>query len=274
MSSWACTVLRAGGLRLDGGSMFGVVPRTLWSRLAQPDSANRIPLAANCLLLRRGSDTVLVETGCGGKWDEKTRGIFAIDERTVVDALAEHDVEPADIDAVIVTHLHFDHAGGLTSRGEAGPMPTFPGAEVIVQRREWEDARAGRSTMTGTYLAQNLEPVAQQVRLIDGEEEVLPGIRVLPVPGHTWGQHAVLVETARGPVCFPGDLVPTRNHLGSAWSMGYDMLPYENMLTKRSVFTRAASDGWTIVLDHEPGDPVTKVARDGDWFAWENSAIG
>lgn len=267
MTAWTCSVLRAGGLRLDGGSMFGVIPRALWSRVVDVDDQNRIPLAANCLLLRRGDQIVVVETGCGDKWNEKARRIFGIEQRTIVDALAEEGVDPADVSTVIVTHLHFDHAGGLTSRSEDGVTPTFPNAEVVVQRQEWEDALAGRSTMSGTYLEENLSPVADAVRLVEGGAQVHDGIGVFPVPGHTWGQHAALVETTDGPVCFPGDVLPTRAHLGAAWSMGYDMLPWDNMNTKRDLLTRASAEGWTIVCDHDPHDPVATVERDGDWFA-------
>ncbi len=250
--------------------MFGVVPRAIWSRMAPPDEANRIALQTNCLLLESEGHRVLVETGCGAKWSVKLRGMFAIEDRTVCNALQEQNVSPSDISDVIVTHLHFDHAGGLTQFGEDGsPIPVFDNATVHVQGREWEDALANRSTMTGTYLRTHLDPIAGCVSLLDGSQQILPGIRSLPMPGHTWGQQAVLIETADGTVCFPGDVMPTRHHVGAPYSMGYDMLPYENMLTKRMLLEQAAELSWTLVLDHDPDQAVHRVHADGDWFTLE-----
>jgi glyoxylase-like metal-dependent hydrolase (beta-lactamase superfamily II) len=262
-------VLQAGTLRLDGGGMFGVVPRAIWSRLTLPDDANRIGLQTNCLLPRSDDRTVLVETGCGDKWSAKTRTIFAIEDRTIIDALGEQGVSPGDITDVMVTHLHFDHAGGLTRVDGDDVVPVFENAAVHVQGREWEDALANRSTMTGTYLRTHLDPIADRVSLLDGEQVILPGVRSWPMPGHTWGQQAVLIDTAEGVVCFPGDVCPTRHHIGAPYSMGYDMLPYQNMLSKRLLLERAAAESWTLVLDHDPDHAVFRAHADGDWYAVE-----
>jgi glyoxylase-like metal-dependent hydrolase (beta-lactamase superfamily II) len=242
--------------------MFGLVPRVMWSRLVAPDDRNRIPVQTNCLLLRDGARTVLIETGYGDKWSEKEREIWELERRTVVDALAEVGVQREDITHVIVTHLHFDHAAGMTEGTPGGGLrPTFPRAQMIVQRREWEDALANRSTMTRTYLRSHLDPLVGQVRCVEGESEALPGIVVWPMPGHTWGQQAVRFDDGAGTVCFPGDVMPTANHVGSAFSMAYDMLPHENMLRKEALLARAEAEGWRLVLDHEPGHPVRRVAR-------------
>lgn len=280
--SWSFDILRAGAFRLDGGSMFGVVPKPIWSRLIEPDERNRIPLQTNCVLLRRAeadsdiarAQLVLIEVGYGEKWSDKKRDIFALEDRTVVDALDEIHLKPADITHVIVSHLHFDHAGALTSLNEKQePVPTFPNARIIVQQREWEDALANRSTMTKTYLRNHLDPVRDQVRLVDGEAEVLPGVHVSSAPGHTWGQQAIRFwgvphdaapDTPERTYCFPGDVMPTVNHAGLAFSMGYDMEPYTNMKTKRALLERASNEGWRLILDHEPGDPVVRVERHGE----------
>lgn len=267
MAVWNWTLLRAGLMRLDGGGMFGVVPKALWSRLVEPDEQNRIPLQTNCLLLECDGRRVLVETGCGDKWTDKERAIYGLEQRCVLDALAEVDVSPESIDRVVVTHLHFDHAGGLTRVVDGVAVASFPNADVVVQRREWDDANANRSTMTGTYLRTHLDPVADVLCLVDGAAEVEPGLRVLPDPGHTWGQQAVLIDAADGKLCFPGDLLPTVHHLGAAWSCGYDMEPYQSKLTKTWLFERACDEGWLLVLDHEPGDAVHRLVRnDRGWY--------
>lgn len=263
--AWSWRVLRSGGMRLDGGSMFGVVPRALWARMTPPDDANRIALAANCLLLEGGGTRVLVEAGFGDKWSDKERDLYALERRTIVTALAEVGVAPADIDLVVVTHLHFDHAGGLTHLDGAGhPVPTFPRARVAVQRLEWEDALANKSTMSRTYLRDHLDPIADRVALHDGEIQVLPGLWAWPTPGHTWGHQSVRFEAEGGVVCYSGDVVPTVNHVAPAFSMGYDMLPYDNSRTKAALLDRARAESWRIALDHEPGPCVVTVEADGD----------
>lgn len=259
---WTFTILRAGAFRLDGGGMFGIIPKALWSRWVQPDAENRIGLATNCLLLQDGSRNVLVETGCGDKWSDRERAQFAMERRTVVDALAEIGVAVDRIDAVIVTHLHFDHAAGLTRIDGARTVPTFPNAEVLVQRQEWLDACANRSTMSKTYFPSTVEPIADRVRLLDGDGEPLPGIRVEPLPGHTWGMQGVRFHDVHGEVAFPGDLIPTRLHAHPSVTLGYDVLPYESMTRRRAFLERAEAEGTRLVLDHEPGTPLVRVARD------------
>lgn len=251
--------------------MFGVVPKALWSKLVEPDEQNRIPLQTNCLLLDRNGRRVLVETGCGDKWTEKERRIYGLEDRCVLDALQEIDIEPESIDRVIVTHLHFDHAGGLTRLDGDRAVPCFPSADVVVQRREWEDALENKSTMTGTYLRSHLDPIRDRLHCVDGEIELEPGIHLVPDPGHTWGQQAVLVDTPEGRLFFPGDLMPTVHHLGAAWSCGYDMEPFQSKLTKTRLFARACAESWLIVLDHEPGQPVHRLVDNGrGWYELES----
>lgn len=285
-------VLRAGGFWLDGGGMFGLIPRTMWSAWAAPDALNRIPLAMNAVLLElpgelgagaaggagvsvdvsAGASTgaqptrVLVETGAGGKWSAKERAMYDFaaqpdgSVRTIEHALAEVGVTPESIAHVVVTHLHFDHAGGLTrQRGDALEC-VFANAAVHVQRREWDDALANRSTMTRTYLRSHLDPIADRVVLHDGESEVVPGVRVRPIAGHTWGQQGVVWTDTQGTLCYPADLLPTVHHSHPAASLGYDMEPYETMLTKRALLAEAEREGWRLVLDHEPGPCVVRVA--------------
>jgi len=268
-------LLRAGSFRLDGGGMFGVIPKTIWSKLTAPDDQNRIALQTNCLLLddHPGSPSgtrILIETGFGDKWSDKERGYYDLQHRTVADAIRETGIAPEQIDHVIVTHLHFDHAAGLTTPGPAPgqtsgePIPVFPNARIHIQRTEWEDALANKSTMSRTYLRSHLDPIAHQVVLHDGDAEIFPGagIHVEPMPGHTWGQQAVRFADERGTIIFPGDVIPTVNHIHPAFSLGYDMEPYTNMLTKQRLLKRAAAEGLRLVLDHEPGHAVVRVEPD------------
>lgn len=261
--TWTWTLLRAGTLRLDGGSMFGVVPKALWSRMIEPDQANRILLQTNCVLLTDGSHRVLIETGFGTKWNDKERSIYGLESRSILDALGEESIDPASIDHVIVSHLHFDHAGGLTHLDKSGSVTsTFPNARIVTQATEWDDALANKSTMTRTYLRSHLDPIVDQVCTVKGAATILDGIDVFPMPGHTWGQQAIRFRDSEGTVVFPGDVMPTIHHVGLPFSLAYDMLPYENMLSKRSLLRQAAHDGWRIVIDHEPQTPVVRVTQD------------
>ncbi len=269
--AWSWNVLNAGSFRLDGGGMFGIIPKSIWSRWTNSDEANRVALNTNCLLLEQAGRRVLVEAGCGDKWTEKERGIYQLEHRSVVDALQEIDVAPESIDTVVTTHLHFDHAGGLTTwdgrdpkemvAAGTSPRLVFPNAEVVVQRQEWDDALADRSTMTRTYLRTHLDPIADRVRMIDGPQEVLPGIRVRPLVGHTWGMQGIFIESAEGTVVFPGDLLPTVHHTHASSSPAYDMLPFETMQTKAAFLREATQEDWILVLDHEPDTPVGRISR-------------
>jgi glyoxylase-like metal-dependent hydrolase (beta-lactamase superfamily II) len=258
---YTCRLLRNGGFKLDAGAMFGLIPRVVWTRWLEPDAENRMPLQQNCLLLEGHGRRVIVEVGIGDKFGAKEREMYAMEERSVHDALREAACDPDDVDAVIVTHLHFDHAGGLTrwhSDNGDRTMLTFPNAEIITQRREWEDAIANKSTMHKTYLSTHLtDQVAEHARLVDGEMEVLPGLRVLPCPGHTWGQQAVLIDDDKGrTVCFVPDVMPTRLHARPTCNMAYDVEPYTSMLERTKLLERASDEGWVLVLDHEPGHPA------------------
>ncbi|MGP1346944.1 MAG: MBL fold metallo-hydrolase [Phycisphaerales bacterium] len=269
---WSWRLLRHGEFRLDAGSMFGIIPRVVWTRWLTPDDRNRMPLQQNSLLLESNGKLVLIEAGVGDKFGAKERDIYTLEDRAAHDSLHEAGCDAADIDAVILSHLHFDHAGGITRRSEGnGPALTFPNAEIIVQRREWEDAIANKSTMHKTYLRDHLTPeVAERVRLIDGEAEVLPGISVVPMPGHTWGQQAVVFREPGGSShCFVPDVMPTRYHGRATSNLAYDVEPYTSMLSRIALFERAAKENWLLTLVHEHGSPHFRASLDasngGEW---------
>ena len=331
------TILRAGRFLLDGGGMFGVIPRTVWTRFATPDDRNRIELQHNCILLESIPEEgegeggrprrYLIEAGTGDKLDPKMSEIFGLDGRTIETAVneagqsAETLYSTADIESVIVSHLHFDHAGGLTRRCREGETPdweatkpgsasgdeprvkfTFPNAELIVQKREWLDARNNDAVMTKTYYRDHILPFEDRdlatlpdgrprLRQVESQRpyplnrtpsrgelpkpgvgerltEVLPGVFVFLVPGHTWGQQAVLFTDKAGrTVVFTPDVLPTAWHAGQAFSLSYDVEPYTSMITKHWFLTEAAARDWLLVLDHEPRTPCVRVsANEKGWF--------
>lgn len=268
----AARVLSGGALRLDGGAMFGIIPKPIWSRSAPPDDANRIALACNCLLIEGalvGGRRVLIETGHGSKFGEKERSIFGIDPgRWLLPALAAEGVEPETITDVILTHLHFDHAGGLTRESDGQVDPTFPRAAVHVARAEFDDARANFGIMTNSYREENFEPVdrAAAWRLHAGAGGIIDGIEALPTPGHTRGHCSIVIRGADRTLAFVGDVLPTARHAGRPYNMGYDLYPLENRQSKQRLFMQAEKERWTLVLGHEPETPVVHAVAEKGWY--------
>ncbi|MDE3000270.1 MAG: MBL fold metallo-hydrolase [Gemmatimonadota bacterium] len=251
------TALDAGRFRLDGGTMFGVVPRSIWEKKIPPDERNRIQLGLNCLLVETGAETVLVETGIGAaKLSTRYRNIYGADPSLgVIDALAEAGIAPEAVDRVVLTHLHMDHAGGTTVRTNEGYKPAFPNARYIVQRQEWEDALgADRQTVRGYNAASDLLPLerAGVLELVEGDVEVCRGVRVFLTPGHTRSHQSVLVQSGGEAVCFIGDLVPTRHHLHPVYIMAFDLYPRKTFKVRQQVLKQAAGEGWLVAWPHDP----------------------
>ena len=277
-----CHALEAGHQALDGGAMFGVVPKPLWQRRIAADDRNRIPLALRCLLIEHPAGLVLVDTGLGNKQDAKFKDIYGVvnegkEGRTCLeDALAELGHTPADVRWVINSHLHFDHAGGNTYRevvedgggsggGGGGEVRiAFPHATYVVQRGELEFARHTNERTAASYLAANFEPVS--FTLVTGEAEPVPGIRCLPTPGHVPFHQSVLVESAGERVCFLADLVPTAAHLPLPWIMGYDLEPLVTLESKRRLYARAEAEGWLLFFEHDPTTVAGRLGREGKGF--------
>jgi glyoxylase-like metal-dependent hydrolase (beta-lactamase superfamily II) len=272
-------LVTAGHFCLDGGAMFGVVPRVLWERVSRPDERNRIELALNCLLIRDGKRTVLVETGMGEKWRSKERDIYHLrNEGGLPAALRPLGVLPESVDTVILTHLHFDHAGGATAPGAGGDaVPAFPNATYVVQATEWEFAHHLNERTRASYLLHDYDPLqrAGQLRLVEGELEILPGVKLVPLPGHTPGMQGVLARGGGRAALYPSDLVPTVSHLPYPYIMGYDVLPLTTLETRKRVFPQAAGEGWILILGHECRTPVGTLREEGSRFRlepWEEEA--
>ena len=262
----AVTMLDGGHLWLDGGAMFGIIPKPLWSRLAQPDEANRVPLAMTCFLIDSGGRRVLIETGGGRaeKYSEKERSIFRFADHWIGDSLEAIGIERESIDVVILTHLHFDHAGGGTMPDERGGyVIAFPRAKYVIQRGEWEDAVGGYAVMTGTYRPENLAPLEKAgcLSLVDGQAEIAPGISVHPLPGHTRHQQGVVLKGGDQQVVMPADLMPTAAHVGLRYNMGYDILPYQNMRTKETLLGEVFAGDRHLLLGQDPTNVYWQVER-------------
>lgn len=255
-----------GHLRLDGGSMFGVVPKALWQRRSAPDDQNRILLATNCLLVRSPTQTVLVDTGYGGKASDRDRQHFALEcENVLVNNLAAIGVEPEHIDLVILTHLHFDHAGGCTANDSSGqPVPVFPRARYVIQQHEWDDATADLPELTGNYFKRDFLPLqeAGQLELIDGEAELIPGLTCRLTGGHTRGHQIIHLSSGGHQAIYPADLCPSTAHLRTFWTMAYDQYPLALRRIKPRVLGDAADQQWLVIFDHDPQVQAAYLTRD------------
>ncbi len=284
-------VLEGGTLRLDGGAMFGVVPKTLWSRKIVPDELNRITLAMRSLLIEHPDGLVLVETGLGNKEEQKFRDIYGVDNAgtgggtKLDDAIVEAGHRREDIRWVINTHLHFDHAGGntrtdradesdRTDKGREGvavrpaapppPQLSFPNARYVVQANEFEFARHLNERTRASYLADNFEPVARADRwhVLQGETSVVPGISVKMTPGHVPWHQSILIRSGGEALVYLGDIVPTRHHLPIAWAMGYDLEPMRVLETRRALLKEAVAENWLLCFGHDAEVAVGRAVQE------------
>lgn len=253
------TTLDAGHLRLDGGAMFGVVPKHLWSKRTPVDDRNRITLAMRCLLVEGEDFRLLVDTGVGNKESEKFKDIYAIENEgrptRLEDSLREAGLDPTDVTHVVNTHLHFDHAGGNTLLAADGSlMAAFPNARYVIRRGEWEFAHFDNERVRASYISRNFDSLEAEgrVEFTDEDTEIVPGVRAVRTEGHTPFHQSVVIETAGGTFCYLADLVPTVAHLPLPWIMGYDVFPLATLESKRRLLGRAATEGWGLVFEHDP----------------------
>ncbi len=258
-------VFSDGGYWLDGGAMFGVVPKVLWERRAKPDEQNRLRAGLNSLLIRTGEHTVLVETGIGNKLDEKASRIHG-NEARLLDSLAAGGVAPDDIDVVINTHLHFDHCGWNTVMKDGRAVATFPRAKYYVQKGEWEHGKLQRERDRVSYLSPNYDPLIEsgQMELLVGDREIVPGVRVRVFPGHTRHMQAVIVESSGRRACYISDLIPTSAHLDLTWVMAFDLFPLETIESRKKFYAAAVPEQWLVVFTHDLHTPWAYVEKTGE----------
>ncbi len=249
-------VLSDGFFHLDGGAMFGVVPKVLWEKLNPPDEFNRIRLGLNCLLIKTAAENILVDTGIGTIYNEKFASMFGIEKPTnLLQGLAAFDLKPEDITKVILTHLHFDHAGGNCWKDESGQIhPTFSNATYFVQRGELEYAKNPDPRSKGSYFPHNWQPLeaSGQLEIIAGDCEIVPGVSVQVTGGHTRDHQIIKVQSEGRTACFLADLVPTDSHLKTAYVMGYDLYPKTTMEVKEKVLQQALHENWLLIFEHAP----------------------
>jgi glyoxylase-like metal-dependent hydrolase (beta-lactamase superfamily II) len=267
--------IQAGGQRLDGGAMFGVVPKPLWERRIKADERNRIQLGMRCLLIEHERGLVLIDNGAGNKENPKFHEIYGVENagaqgRTLLeDGLRDVGVRPEDIALMIDTHLHFDHAGGYTWIDDGGVVrPTFPNARYVVQRGEYEWATHTNERTAASYFPHNFEPIvtAGLYDFVTGETEIWPGIRLLPTPGHTPHHQSVLIESDGATALYPADLMPTSSHVPLPWIMGYYVEPLRTMESKRTILKRAVDEDWLLIFEHDAFVASGRVMADGKGY--------
>ena len=251
---------------LDGGAMFGVVPKTFWEKKAPPDERNRIRMAMRCVLLRSGR-TMLIDAGSGDKMTPKQAEIYRFErDFNLRHSLPAAGVPPDAIDLVLATHLHFDHAGGFTERGADGSIrPRFPRAQYIVRRGEFEDAMSPNERTKGSYFLENYQPLADHhvLQLVDDDASIMPGVRVRRTGGHTMHHQMVVIESAGKTAVFAADLLPTAAHLPEVWVMGYDLFPLDTLNFKRAFLREAIEREYLIIFEHDPNIAAGYIRESG-----------
>lgn len=264
IGDYSVQVIQDAEFRLDGGAMFGVVPRKLWSQVCPPDEDNRIRMNMNCVLVDTGSEKVLIETGIGDKWPAKLSSMYGIDRaRSLPDALFhETGVAASDVTIVVNTHLHFDHAGGNTKLdNDARAAATFPNARYFVSRAELENAEQPTERDRASYVAENWKPLlaSGQLEPREANYEVVPGLTMETIAGHNRSMQCWRLERDGTTMFGFADLVPMRAHVRLPWIMGYDLYPVETLAAKKRLLPVAARNNWLCVFYHDPDEPICRV---------------
>lgn len=265
IGQWRIDIINGGRFVMDGGILFGVVPRRLWAMARTPDELNRLPCACNCLLARNGRHTILIDTGYGGKQSPLDRRFYLLEEgEPLLAGMRQLGVAPDDIDMVVFSHLHWDHLGGVSRRDAQGEVSlTFPQARHIVGRVEWEDATSGAPELAGTYAEVDIGAVAEHadLQLIEHDHEIVPGLRAVMTGGHTRGHLALLFESHGETGLYISDLCPSGFHLHPFWCLAYDLYPLDTRREKARLLGQAADGGWVVFWTHDPRYGASRIAR-------------
>ncbi len=263
-----------GDFRLDGGAMFGVVPKTLWSRSLEADDKNRIPMTMRCLLIKSNNTgkVYLIDNGVGDKFDEKMAKIYDLDfsQYTLEQSLKEQGFEKSDITDTIFTHLHFDHCGGSTCFDEAGELQmVFPDAVHHINKHHWETATRPNKRERASFLKENIEPLKafDKINLVEDNHEYEPGLGCIVVNGHTIGQQLPKIEADGKTLVFVADLLPTHVHVPLPWVMGYDMYPADTLLEKEQFLEKAVEENWYLYLEHDAHEEIMQLQKEGHKYS-------
>ncbi|HOX25793.1 MAG TPA: MBL fold metallo-hydrolase [Candidatus Krumholzibacteria bacterium] len=274
LGDWTFKLFSDGRFRLDGGATFGIVPKPMWEKQLAADSLNRVPVALRCLLAEGHDCRVLVDTGIGDRWDARQREIYGM-ERRAGQLLTELDaagIARDSITDVILTHLHFDHAGGACLDLAGGMTPAFPNARWWLQRQHWEWAHHPSERDRASFRPEDFEALAAtgRLELVEGHVEILPGLRVAPASGHTPGMQIPEFHTDEGTLVFLADLIPSVSHVHLPWVAGWDLNPLLTLSEKRQLLSRAVEDDYLLVFQHDPVHEACRVTfQDGRFRARE-----
>ncbi|MEO0213529.1 MAG: MBL fold metallo-hydrolase [candidate division WOR-3 bacterium] len=241
LGDWEIYQLDGGKFSLDGGAMFGVVPKVLWEKLIKPDERNRIPMASHPLLVKTNKNIYLIDVGIGKNWDEKFKDIYDVKEENLFENL---DIGPEDVDYIIATHLHFDHMAGYVNYN-------FKKAKVIVQAYEWQDANFPHLRSRASYIKERIEPLKDKIILVEGDYKVEDGIYLILTGGHTRGHQIVLIERDNKGIIFMADLVPTIHHIPYPYVMGYDLYPVDTLYARYRIYNLILKYNYLMAFDHD-----------------------
>jgi glyoxylase-like metal-dependent hydrolase (beta-lactamase superfamily II) len=252
LGDFELTILSDGNYFMDGGAMFGVIPKVMWEKRIKADERNNIPLALNSLLVRTGKQNILIETGIGNKLNEKSQAIYR-NQALLMKSFEQAGVSPDEIDIVINTHLHFDHCGWNTQYHNGKVVPTFPRATYYVQEGELLHAHEQHERDRVSYMTDNYDPLVQsgQMKVVKGDAEIAPGISVQVNRGHTRDLQAVIIRSGGQVAAYPSDLVSDSKHLDPTWVLGYDLYPLDSIANKHRFYHSAIPEKWLVVFTHD-----------------------
>jgi glyoxylase-like metal-dependent hydrolase (beta-lactamase superfamily II) len=252
-----------GTYRLDGGAFFGVVPKVMWEKKVKADAENYVPVGLNSVVVRTSEHTVLIETGIGDKLPERLIKIFGQPAK-LLDNLNAAGISPEDIDIVINSHLHFDHCGWNTMIKDGRIVPTFPKAKYYAPEGEWQHGRLQLERDAISYMSENYDPLIKtgQMELLQGDQEIVPGISVRVFPGHTLHMQAVIIESGSQTACYISDLIPTSAHIDLTWVMAFDLLPLRTIESRKRYYAQSIPEKWLTMFTHDPNMPWAYVEKD------------
>jgi glyoxylase-like metal-dependent hydrolase (beta-lactamase superfamily II) len=263
LGDFELTAVSDGTYRLDGGAFFGVVPKVMWEKKVKADAENYVPVGLNSVVVRTGQHTVLIETGIGNKLPERLIRIFGQPAK-LLDNLNAAGISPEDIDIVINSHLHFDHCGWNTMLNDGKIVPTFPRAKYYAPEGEWQHGRLQLERDAISYISENYDPLIKtgQMELLQGDQEIVPGISVRVFPGHTLHMQAVIIQSGSQTACYISDLIPTSAHIDLTWVMAFDLLPLRTIENRKRYYAQSIPEKWLTMFTHDPNVPWAYVDKD------------